>query len=633
VSPAIATTYYVDPATGNNANTGTATATPWKNPPGTVLIDNSGYYSASWGAITTSNKIKCGDTILLKGGSTQTSAQGGGWAIRNGDHGNGAGYYTATCTAAAPITIRVATAAEWTGSNGNFTFNAAGITWPPCLFGSFIVGNCGGDPDNYLIGIDNIGAVVFGGNSTSQRFVLAGAKVDANGINTNGGTQSSGSCAYGTKSDDVVQYVEVHDVGRNGTTAGCVTNTAVRHALIHANGDGGTSTGYSSDHYTSIVFNDVESYNNNLNTTTSYSTLGAGMFFLGCQHCYVVNSYVHDNYDRGINHGEVGSQQEYDVLVRDSVFVHNGLSTDNSGLYAAGICSSGDDNQTNGNEQRMIMERNIVYRNRKAGAPCAYGSGWADVWNSVFYNNGYDTSISGTNDISYSIDNNGLYVENSIVQKARAGSSVWDEAPHGSDPRHCPHSNYNLYRPFSANSETLMTDNSTVCGGATVKTFASPGTTGSPFGANDKIGTAFPINFVALDPNVYANNDFHVTSGSAAIDAGTCMFFAGSAGSGTTIGSLTPGGGAIDPRLYFIQPSSYKDAVGDLINIGSTRVTITSMTATSISFTPAATWAKGACVHLPYNGAAPDMGVYEFGTTGPPGQIAPPQLLSVDPIP
>lgn len=56
--PASAATYYVDPATGNNANAGTSTGTAWAELPGTV-----GGTGAGWVQLVN------GDTVLVKGGS------------------------------------------------------------------------------------------------------------------------------------------------------------------------------------------------------------------------------------------------------------------------------------------------------------------------------------------------------------------------------------------------------------------------------------------------------------------------------------------------------------------------------------------------------------------------------------
>jgi hypothetical protein len=132
LTPAVAAIYYVDPATGANTNNGTSPTTAWRNPPGTRTTSDSGFISSTWGAVSTSSKIQCGDTILLRGGATQMSAQGGAWRIDDkGDTTRGPGYYTSGCQNPVlvngqpqpqpPITIRVATPDEWPTSTYNKT--------------------------------------------------------------------------------------------------------------------------------------------------------------------------------------------------------------------------------------------------------------------------------------------------------------------------------------------------------------------------------------------------------------------------------------------------------------------------------------------------------------------------------
>src|SRR5207247_5853848 len=105
-----AATYYVNPAGScSDTNAGTNPSLPWCTPPGTRTTTDSGFLRTAWGSITTSAKVRCGDTVLLRGGATQTSAQGGAWRIDDGLDENGTGYYTLSCSSANPITIRVAT--------------------------------------------------------------------------------------------------------------------------------------------------------------------------------------------------------------------------------------------------------------------------------------------------------------------------------------------------------------------------------------------------------------------------------------------------------------------------------------------------------------------------------------------
>jgi hypothetical protein len=631
VSPAIATTYYVDPRSGcSDANPGTASGAPWCTPPGTVNVANSGWLHASWGSITTSNKIQCGDTILLKGGSTQTSAQGGGWAIRNGWRGDGVGFYTANCAPDSPITFKVATSAQWPGSTGHFTLDGTGMARVCLTIGAAFPGfaPCGtGGPDSYLVGIEDLDSIVFGGASETQRLRILNSP--NNGIELYGSDGGGNSCGTDTGQHIIAEYLEVANSAENGAAVACMNNSVVRRSVFHNNQDGGVATGFSFDYRNqNFGFEDIETYENNDCTSTSF--VGAESFFLGCTSCYLVRSKHHDGCDRGLNMGEVGSGAEFRLLVRDAEFWQNGRSSNNLTGVQSGPCTSGDDSP-GGNQQRTIFERSIIYRNEEIGGPCAYGQGWAEVWNSVFYGNGWDPTTFGRCDIAYAIDTDRVGIYNTIAQKSPANTGIYcDGAPHGSaSSGACPTGDYNLFRPDSSDTEALASGGGN-CGTGGGTTFANPP---GFVGAHSKVGTAFPINFVALDPTVYANNDFHITSGSAAIDAGTCFFRAGNTSSGTTISSLSAGGGATDPRLYFIEPASYKGAVGDTINIGSDQVTITSMTATSISFTPSTSWATNDCIHLAYTGSAPDLGVFELGATAPPpGQIAPPRLLSVDPM-
>jgi hypothetical protein len=276
-----------------------------------------------------------------------------------------------------------------------------------------------------------------------------------------------------------------------------------------------------------------------------------------------------------------------------------------------------------------ILERSIIYHNHEAGGPCAYGTGWAEVWNSVFYSNGWDTSVQRLGDISVAIDNNHLAVYNSISQRSSLTTKVWDyEAPHGNTaPSLCPISDYNLYVPLAANSEQLAdfncTGNGTYVAGA--RSYASPP---AFIGAHDKVGSGFTTGFTATNESIWANNDFHLHTGSSAIDAGTYMFHANGAGTNATTITVVGNGGDNDPRDYFISPTSYLNATADTIQIvGCGVVTITNMTATMITFTPACSWADGAGVHLPWAGSAPDMGAFEYGLSSPGGP-SPPTLIS-----
>ena len=602
LTPVFATTYYVDPGTGENTNSGTSPGSPWQNPPGTRTTSDSGFISATWGAIATTNKIQCGDTILLKGGATQTQHQGGAWRIDNGPNQDGTGYYTTGCPQEAPITIRVATPAEW-GDNtaqGNFTLDGTGATVTCVRF-------CG---DTYgLVHVQDIDTLIFGGTSASQRLVIQHAA----GVNVNNAhnllvTSSTASPPFLMRFQG--QWLELAAAQNDGVGVGAAQQFVIRNTIAHDNGGSGFSTGFVFDHrIINGAFQDVEAFQN-----------GAGngaedqFFFTGCESCYLIRAQSHDGSLRGLNFGNLGTFGGTDMflLIRDSAFWHNGLTPDTQAVYQSGPCWSGDD-APGGQLHFGVIERSIIALNREAGGPCAYGQGWADVWNSVWWHNGYDKTVGGVGDIAVAnqVDLHFLGVFNSIVQK-RSDNVTWTAtAPSGYGAKQCPVADYNLFCPVAADTETLSDFE---CVGTQDFSFAARTYANPPafLGPHTLLGSSYHIDFVHTDDTVYSNNDFHLQGTSSAIDAGTFMFRASGSGTGTQIYVLG-NGGSNDPRHYFLSPESYYTAAGDTIQIeGCGQVTITSMDAVSISFTPSCTWTDGAGIHFPWHGTRPDMGVYEF---------------------
>src|SRR5262249_40573169 len=170
--------------------------------------------------------------------------------------------------------------------------------------------------------------------------------------------------------------------------------------------------------------------------------------------------------------------------------------------------------------------------------------------------------------------------------------------------------------PASADSESFSNFNfQTGSFNSTGRTFAQAAAGQAGFtGAHELIGATYNPLFVAIDDTTYANNDFHLQSGSPAIDKGQFLMRANGAGTNASTINVLGTGNSNDPRNYSIPPTSYLDAPPDTIKIrGCGKVTITAMTATSISFTPACSWANGAGVHLPWSGTGPDIGALEFG--------------------
>jgi hypothetical protein len=626
-SSSLAATYYVDPSSGcSDANSGTSPTARWCTPPGTRTANNSGFLRSSWGAITPSAKISCGDTILLKGGSRQTSGQGGAWRIDPN-------HYASNCTSGNRIRIRVASTAEWPGSsNANFVLDGSGI-------GPTSVNYPGSGGRAALVDIENLVFVQVGGFSTTQRLEVANSA--DTGIFFSGPTGSSST--NGIRLD----HIYSHDNDSGGFDVCSATNFQISNSLSANNGRCGFCAGCGGDSHAATHGAWVNTESTNNGNPGGGGGYDDGYFWAECDGgpgsgngCWIINAYSHDNWQRGLDTGGHDTAHAKLYTIRGGVFRDNGKTND-SNTFKVGACTSGGGNGGSTTPLNWsVFQHSIFYHNRQGGGTCAYGTGLAETWNSVFWNNAYQSGINPIGDVMFARDTFGYWMFNSIVQKRNSNVTWHDGAPNSAGAfagcSCCPVSNYNLYRPVASNTESIGRFYQPTNCGAGGTTYADPP---NFIGPQDKVGIANTIGFVATNDSEWAGNDFHLTAGSSAIDGGTYFMRANGTGTNATTVNVTrsttagPQGGTLsDPRAYFVGPGSYVDAIPDVIQIqGCGPVTITGMTANSISFTPACSWANGAGIHLRWTGSAPDMGVFEYGLAG--GGPTPPTLLSVEPLP
>ncbi len=260
---ASAATYYVDPQSGDNSRAGTAIASAWKNPPGTRNVTDTGFYTPTWGAVSSTNKIQCGDKILLKGGSTQTSAQGGAWRIDGT-------YYAVNCSKSNPITIRVADgsspANEWPGSSGHFTIDGDSVTTTSTRYSSASGGPSSGGY-GALVDVENINYLKIAGLSAAQRIVIRDIAT-ARSAGTDAGMLLQGSSSGNP--DNVlgrwVEWLEIYGKDSVLGDAGACINVGdigdVYLSQIHCHdwpGSPGIETGLMSGHWVQgLVIKDSE---------------------------------------------------------------------------------------------------------------------------------------------------------------------------------------------------------------------------------------------------------------------------------------------------------------------------------------------------------------------------------------
>lgn len=601
-------TYYVDPASGNNSNAGTSTGAPWRNPPGTRNTGNGGFIGSSWGGITTSNKLACGDTVILRAGATQGSAQGGAWLIDSN--------YYSNCTAASPITIKVSSAAQWAGSSGHFTLNGSGIS--PTYSQTR-----GYDSHRALINVADRAHIRVVGEDASRRLVVANTSEWS--INAH--------CAGCTSSGFRGNWLELRD-GDAGFNIGDYNDWQVSNSIAHDLRATGWATGLNSDRPVDRGgFVDVEVYRSGSSTQASGND--DGFFFVGGRGVWCVRCVSHHNNQRGFNTGVIANTagNQFNFRFRNIVSYDNGqVCTPSGGVgcIGAGFEVSGNDFQTSANSFNHILGATF-FHNGDTGAG-NYLAATLEIWNAVFYRTHYKRQDLAS--VLWDTTSKQLSLFNS-VDLGRPGfqAFAWNNSnPQAQQPRLPPITGNNCFSPPSSNSNTLGISN------LSTGTYSNPP---SWIGSTNQVGTSACVpNFTALHDSTYASTNFTPTAGSSLIDNGRFVMLASAAGSNSTTIPVKANGGSSDPRNFFIGQDSFLDpAQADRqIQIeGCGQRTAVSMTASSITFTPACSWASNAGVHLPWAGNRPDIGAKESGLSGGGGggggAPAPPQLLSVDPLP
>jgi hypothetical protein len=124
----------------------------------------------------------------------------------------------------------------------------------------------------------------------------------------------------------------------------------------------------------------------------------------------------------------------------------------------------------------------------------------------------------------------------------------------------------------------------------------------------------FPNTNIDVAPRFVdaGNIDFHLAGDSPCIDAGSHLTF--------TVGSGTGNEIVVEDAGYFID--GWNIVEGDLIQVGSNdavRISEIDYDRNTITLTSSISWNDGDPVDLPYNGAKPDIGAYEYqsGTSDP----------------
>jgi hypothetical protein len=636
--------------------------------------------------VSTTSKIKCGDTILLKPSATQTSTQGGAWLIDPN-------YYATTCTPTNPITIQVALPSEWSGSTaGPFTLHLGGVTGTSTTAWNSQCGGLWTVPTGLFVAVNG---VVLGGRDATNQLVIQNTSPLAN-EGLYGFVFAKPNCSQHLNGL-FASWMTIHDIGI-GVDAGEADNWQVSHLTVYNTAHQGVGTGVSVDHHVDqAAFVDLVVHDGGCGSTANpnCSSSGAsndlfrpvGAYSLWCVRCTVYNGG-----ERGVNTGvilDASMGGDYNFKFRDLVSYNNGngpinpcnanghwcvgagfdvsgndwiAQTGVSGACtAAGVpnaccrgaysstCGGGiagaqygtcPDSPTQTYAHNYIMGAR-TWGNRGEGFS-VYGGGTLEVWNATTF----DAWASGLYALgSYNFDTTaaGMLIANALDVKA-PGNAAFSGTPqnsNGCEPQrtYTPGVYYSCFRSASSDTEALGSGSTWPGTG----TYAAPPSWIGPTNRTTR-STCVP-NLIATSTTSWSANDWRLCTGvnapvsgcpgaSSAIDAGTTPLLANGAGSGNTITVRANLGDSGDPRNYLIaQTGSYLNPLPADTEVqiqGPCGVRhVVRMTATTITFDGSpCSWNDGAMVGRPWNGNAPDQGAIESGGAG----LAPPVLISVQPL-
>jgi hypothetical protein len=469
-----------------DTNAGTSEGAPWCTLPGTRTATDSGFLRATWGsaattaggAISTSNKVAAGTTLWLRAGGTMTSAAGGRLLVDS--------TYYAAGTAGNPTVFQVSS----TWGAGDVVWNATGMS-----------------------GLANIGAIWLRSldylalkGTSAAHFVAQNASPSSASAIIFGGT--SGTHQVGVQLD----YVEGNTSGY-GVTALYADAFTIDHTLTHTNLQNGVDIGATSDSMCANgLLRDSESYDNSLGqvggVANGFGVYGStGITFLRCR--------AHGNRRDGFDFGTTSNTHDASATILNSQTYDNG--EDGFGMSGG----------TAGTTTFTVIN-SVAFNNAGSGAQI-YNGVTATLYHNVFHHNANASNFSG-NILTYSepgasagpvnltLRNNIFFRPKTFAQigSYSSVSTVFD-------------SDYNVWVPRASNTETMVEYPT-----ATYRSYTNPPVW---FGVHEQYGTAANPSFSSISTSAFASNNYHLTPGSVAVNAG--LFLASPASVLTDLDGVT----------------------------------------------------------------------------------------------
>jgi hypothetical protein len=447
----------VDPASGNDGNSGTTQSAAWKTIPGTKTRNASGWLRSAWGSISSSSKVKSGDTIYIRGGTTMSSSTGGHLVIDSTFYDNG--------TSNNPISIQVSP----TWGTGSFTYDGAGMTIPNWYT---------------LVMLQSRDHIKFGGASASRSFVIK--NISGSGV---WGLIAQGRSSQHQKGIRLA-YLEVTGSSFAGLGMAWTDDWVVSDSLAYNNANMGFSAG-NMDDQTAIngLFVDSEAYGNG--ATGSSGDLRHGFGLYGSRDITFLRCYSHDNGRDGFDFGTTSNAAASSAYVVDSSSYNNGEDGfGTNGAYdRAGV------------ENKSIFVNTVAFGNSQAGWNI-YAGATAELYHVIAHHNGSQNSFGGNYMVYSEKYGNDIYstrvtMRNSIGYKPKSYANVYSYNSGGAQTYIS--SDYNIFVPRSSNSEVLA---ETPFG--STYTYSNPPSWSGP---HDKFGPSYAPSVAKLCTSSFAQDD------------------------------------------------------------------------------------------------------------------------------
>lgn len=450
--------YFVDPAAGNDSNTGTSTGAAWLNLPGTQNAGDT--------APLNTNSIAAGDIIEIKAGSSFSSAGSGRVLISSAYYANG--------TAESPIIIR--TSSSW--GFGDVTYNFTGITIPRWFAGVHVAAR------NYIY---------IKGKSSSK-------------LNLNNASPTTEGFAVQIYNSNNCRLEHCDETNCSDTGGGWWgTDGYVSYCTFGNNANGaGFKLGIGDDrNCDGTVIEDSTAYNNGNSTTgceglphgwhITYTPPGntASATFRRCK--------AYDNRRDGFDSGMVGTATDSDI----TTYFFDCESWDNG---EDNFAVNGDTDATNAVCRAYYV--NCITYNNKENSGCGIASGFTVYEGGTAYIyhcvaaycvhsfglwalSGYTTQVTVRNSISFKPD-------------VLAIDESYDVGTRNIDV------DYSLFIPVTADTESLSPGYD----------YTQTPNTNVTWGSNNIKGIANDPDFTAISGSVYESNDFHIGVDSDCINQG-----------------------------------------------------------------------------------------------------------------